>query len=76
MYMVFTTGFGFHIIAILQRMITCHIIFFFGIMHFYYTTDMKTTAIIYITMITVSVTMSLGLTFVMSKDFDLGIGLA
>lgn len=45
-------------------------------MHFYYTTDMKTTAIIYITMITVSVTMSLGLTFVMSKDFDLGIGLA
>lgn len=55
MYMVFTTGFGFHIIAILQRMITCHIIFFFGIMHFYYTTDMKTTAIIYITMITVSV---------------------
>lgn len=37
---------------------------------------MKTTAIIYITMITVSVTMSLGLTFVMSKDFDLGIGLA
>lgn len=75
--MMFTTGFGFHIIAILQRMITCHIIFFFfGIMHFYYTTDMKTTAIIYITMITVSVTMSLGLTFVMSKDFDLGIGLA
>lgn len=76
MYMVFTTGFGFHIIAILQRMITCHIIFFFGIMHFYYTTDMKTTAIIYITMITVFEKMSLCLTFVMSKDFDLGIGLA
>lgn len=30
-------------------------IFWGGIMPFYYTTDMKTTAIIYITMITVSV---------------------
>lgn len=40
-------------------------------MPFYYTTDMKATAIIYITMITVSVE-----NVTMSKDFGLGIGLA